>query len=83
MHADSDRLNDLSGRVFGCAVVGEYFADLLVEDVLLVEPKTVKAQDDAHSRQCTNYPNATNSQLCLLLNFSKPHREINHVANPL
>jgi GxxExxY protein len=55
----------------------------LVEDVLLVEPKTVKAQDDAHSRKCTNYPNATNSQLCLLLIFSKPHLEINRVANAL
>ena len=36
------------------AVVGEYFVDLLVEDQLLVELKTVKALDDAHRMQCTN-----------------------------
>jgi GxxExxY protein len=74
MHADNDRLNDLSGRVFGCAVV---------EGVLLVELRTVKAQDGAHRSQCANYPKATNLQLCLLLNFGKPHLAINRVANPL
>jgi hypothetical protein len=34
-------------------LVGEYFADLLVNDVPLVALKTVKAQDDAHRLQCT------------------------------
>jgi GxxExxY protein len=29
-------------------LVGEYFVDLLINDVLLVELKTVKALDDAH-----------------------------------
>jgi GxxExxY protein len=36
-------------------LVGEYFVDLLINDVLLVELKTVKALDDAHRMQCTNY----------------------------
>jgi GxxExxY protein len=35
-------------------VVGEYFPDLMVEDVLLVEPRTVKSFDDSHRMQCTN-----------------------------
>src|ERR1700758_3914671 len=39
--------------------VGEYFVDLLVNDVLLVELKTAKALDDAHRMQCTNYLKAT------------------------
>jgi len=30
------------------AVVGESFADLVVEDALLVELKTIKALEDAH-----------------------------------
>ena len=30
------------------AVVGEYFVDLMIEDMLLVELKTVKALDKAH-----------------------------------
>ena len=47
-------------------LVGEYFVDLLINDMLLVELKTVKALDDAHRMQCTNYLKATGLQLCLL-----------------
>jgi GxxExxY protein len=64
-------------------VVGDYFADLLVNDVLLVELKTVKTLDDAHRAQCTNYLKATGLQLCLLLNFGKPRLEIKRVAHGL
>jgi GxxExxY protein len=127
-HADNAvLLNDLSGRVIGCAftvlntlgagflekvyenalaiemrdaglaivqqpgvrvlyhdvVVGEYFPDVLVEDVLLVELKTVKALDDTHRMQCTNYLKATGLRLCLLLNFGKSRLEIRRVVNGL
>ena len=64
-------------------VVGEYFVDLLVEDVLLVELKTVKALDDAHRMQCTNYLKATGQRLCLLLNFGKSRLEIKRVVHGL
>jgi GxxExxY protein len=126
-HADNSELNELSGRVIGCAfsvintlgagflervyenalayevraaglsavqqygakvhykdfLVGEYFLDLMIDDVLLVELKTVKAPDDAHRMQCTNYLKATGLLLCLLLNFGKPRLEIKRVANRL
>ncbi|HME23705.1 MAG TPA: GxxExxY protein [Acetobacteraceae bacterium] len=65
------------------ALVGEYVADLLVEDVLLVELKTVKALDDAHRMQCTNYLKASGLRLCLLLNFSKSRLEIKRVVHGL
>jgi GxxExxY protein len=61
-------------------VVGDYIVDLLVEDVLSVELKTVKALDDAHWMQCTSYLKATGLQLCLLLNFGKPRLEIERVV---
>ena|ERR1039458_2117001 len=124
-HADSTELNDLSGRVIGCAftvlntlgvgflekvyenalalelreaglsvvqqsgarvhykdvLVGEYLVDLLVEDVLLVELKAVKALDDVHRMQCTNYLKATGLRLCLLLNFGKSRLEIKRVVH--
>jgi GxxExxY protein len=64
-------------------VVGAYFADLLVEEVLLVELKTVKALDDVHRMQCTNHLKATGLRLCLLLNFGGPRMEIKRVANGL
>jgi GxxExxY protein len=62
------------------ALVGEYFADLLVEDVLLVELKTVEARDDAHRMQCINYLEASGLWLCLLLNFSRSRLEIKRVV---
>jgi GxxExxY protein len=64
-------------------LVGEYFVDLLINDVLLVELKTVKTLDDAHRMQCTNYLKATSRELCLLLNFDKPRMEIKRLAHGL
>jgi len=65
------------------AVVGEYFVDLMIEDMLLVELKTVKALDEAHRAQCVNYLKATGLQLCLLLNFGRLRLEIKRVVNRL
>jgi GxxExxY protein len=57
--------------------------DLLVEEALPVELKTVKALDEAHRAQCVNTLKATGLQLWLLLNFGKPRLEIKRVANRL
>ena len=62
-------------------VVGEYTADLLVQDVLLVELKAVKELDDIHLAQCLNYLRATGLRLCLLMNFGKPRLEVRRVVN--
>jgi GxxExxY protein len=64
-------------------VVGEYCVDLLVDQALLVELKTVKALNEAHHAQCLNYLKATHLQLCLLLNFGNPRLEIKRVAHRL
>ncbi len=48
-------------------IVGEYIADLLVENQLLVELKTVKAFDNNHIAQCLNYLKATKLKICLLI----------------
>lgn len=63
--------------------VGDYFADLVVEDSLLVELKAVKMLDEAHRAQCVNYLKATGLRLGLLLNFGRPRLEIKRVANGL
>jgi GxxExxY protein len=60
--------------------VGEYFADLLVEGVVLVELKTVRALEDAHRAQCLNYLRATGRHLCLLMNFGTPRLEIRRIV---
>ncbi|MBP6440350.1 MAG: GxxExxY protein [Caldilineaceae bacterium] len=51
-------------------VVGEYVADLLVENAVIVELKVAKVLDDAHVAQCVNYLKATGLELALLLNFA-------------
>ena len=64
-------------------IVGAYFADLLVEDVLLVELKAAKALDDIHMAQCIDYLKAAGLRLCLLLNFGQPRVQIRRIRNDL
>src|SRR5262245_53952899 len=56
--------------------IGEYFADILVADTVIVELKATKDHDDAFTAQCLNYLTATGKPLWLLLNFGKPRLEI-------
>jgi len=127
INADERRLEEISGRIIGCAyavsnilgcgflekvyenalchelrktglgieqqkridvcydgvVVGDYVADLVVENEIIVEVKAVKALDDIHLAQCMNYLKATRQKLCLLLNFGNPRVAIKRVVNNL
>ena len=49
--------------------VGEFRADMLIDDVLLVEIKSVKALSPIHDAQLLNYLKATGLRLGLLVNF--------------
>jgi len=60
--------------------VGEYFADLLVEDVLVVELKCVDHLTNEHTAQCINYLRASGRTLCLLVNSQKPKVEWKRVV---
>ena len=51
--------------------VGKFDCDLLVEETVLVELKSVRAWDDVHTAQCLNYLTATRLPLCLLINFGQ------------
>lgn len=62
-------------------LVGDYIVDILVEDHILVELKTVKEFDDIHIAQCLNYLRITGLKLCLLINFSKARVEIKRIVN--
>lgn len=64
-------------------VVGDYYADLLVEDLVLIELKAVKAFDDVHKAQCINYLKATGLRVCLLINFGRSKIEIKRFVREL
>ena len=61
-------------------IVGECFADLLVEDPILIELKTVRVLDVIHRAQCMNYLRATGLHLCLLMNFGAPRLEFRRIV---
>lgn len=52
-------------------LVGEYFADLIVADRVIVELKAVEAFCPAHEAQLLNYLKATEIEVGLLLNFGE------------
>jgi GxxExxY protein len=62
-------------------LVGEYLADLLVEGLVLVELKSVKAIEDIHKAQCLHYLKATGKEICLLINFGAPKVQIKRIVN--
>jgi GxxExxY protein len=51
-------------------IVGEYMADILVEDRIILELKSVKELHPAHEAQLVNYLKATGLEVGLLINFS-------------
>jgi GxxExxY protein len=57
-------------------LVGEFFADLLVDDLVLVELKAVSVLNSEHLAQALNYLRATGLPACLLINFGQPKLQI-------
>ena len=125
MNTDSEKLNEISGKIIGAAfkvanalgpgflekvyenalvhelkksgmlveqqkpvkvyydgvTVGDYFSDICVEGIIIVELKAAGRIEDIHVAQCLNYLKATNLRLALILNFGKPRLEIKRLAN--
>ena len=59
--------------------IGEFSADLLVEESVIVELKAVKTFEPAHEAQLLNYLRATEIEVGLLLNFG-PKPQIKRLA---
>jgi GxxExxY protein len=49
--------------------VGEYFADLVVNDLIIIELKSAERLVDQHKAQLLNYLKATDMEVGLLFNF--------------
>jgi GxxExxY protein len=55
-------------------IVGEYFADILISDKIIVEIKAAKNIAEEHEAQLLNYLKATDIEVGLLLNYGpKPN----------
>jgi GxxExxY protein len=64
-------------------LLGDYYADLLVDDRLIVELKAVKALADEHVAQILGYLRASRMEHGLLINFGAPKFEIRkYVLSP-
>jgi GxxExxY protein len=51
--------------------VGDYFADLVVDDLVIIEIKAAEGLVIEHEYQLINYLKATDKEIGLLLNFGK------------
>jgi GxxExxY protein len=60
--------------------VGKYFADLLVEDSVIVELKVASGLDHRNYQQCVHYLAATKLRICLLLNFGRSRLEYRRIV---
>ena len=61
-------------------VVGEYLADILVEESVIVELKTVERLEKIHEAQLLNYLKATGLNIGMLVNFRHPKAEIKRLV---
>ncbi len=51
--------------------VGDYYADLFVNNIIIIELKAAEAIVEEHEHQLLNYLKATDKEVGLLLNFGK------------
>ena len=57
-------------------VVGDYFADIVVEQQVILEIKAIESLSKIHEAQLLNYLKATGYKVGLLVNFTHPKAEI-------
>jgi len=60
--------------------VGHYWADIVVEDQILLELKSVESLTKVHEAQILNYLKATGIRLGILINFGRERVETKRIA---
>ena len=61
-------------------LVGDYFADIVVEDRIILELKAIEKLQNVHEAQLLNYLKATGMHVGLLINFTHPKAEIKRMV---
>ncbi len=64
-------------------VIGDFIADIVVADEIIVELKAVKKLEAIHFAQCLNYLKATGKKLGLVINFGGDVVRVKRIANGL
>jgi len=64
-------------------VVGEFKADILVEDTIILELKSIRQITQAHEVQLVNYLVATDKPVGLILNFGEQKVEVKRKVKDL
>ena len=62
-------------------IVGEYYADMVIDNDVILELKAVKVIENIHFAQCQNYLKATGKKLGLIINFGEEKVKVRRVAN--
>jgi GxxExxY protein len=68
---------------FDGEMIGDFLADIIVEDCLILELKAVSALNSAHEVQLVNYLTATKIETGLLLNFGSKSLEFKRKSRTL
>ena len=63
-------------------LMGNYFADLVIEDRVIVEVKAIDALARVHHAQLLNYLKASGLPVGLLLNFGTPSLQMKRILGP-
>jgi GxxExxY protein len=61
-------------------VVGEYYADIVVEGQVILELKAVEQLQKIHEAQLLNYLQATGFKVGLLVNFKHPKADVKRLV---
>ena len=64
-------------------IVGDFIADLLVEDKIIIELKAIRELNKIHEAQLVNYLTATGLDLGLLINFADERVQIKRKVRKL
>jgi GxxExxY protein len=64
-------------------VVGDFIADILVSDTVILELKSVRKLVEAHEVQLVNYLVATGKPVGLLINFGETRAEVKRKVKDL
>lgn len=61
-------------------LLGEYFADLVVDDKIILELKAISSIAKAHEAQAMNYLAATGLKLAIIINFGAPSLQYKRIV---